>query len=232
MALEVSCNVTPRLTVFVASCEDPTKGHVASFDQFVMLVVEARPPEVARDGALTESAFAVSPGEAGSPGSRAGGTTRTAAVAAVAESVAEAWPLEIANRASEAGSSWPGADDTTSADVAAVAGPAGEARPLGIAKHGTTTESDIAVSSGGAGPDWSRAEGMNSAAATAAVKAVGEARPPRFVKYSVTSESEPELAESPCGETLLPIKMSSSRSCSFAAWGRSVRSECSRSCVV
>ena len=39
-------------------------------------VVEARPPDIAKDSASTESVFAVSPVEAGSPGSRAGGTTR------------------------------------------------------------------------------------------------------------------------------------------------------------
>ena len=58
-------------------------------------VVEAWPPEIAKDKALTEAVFAVSPSEVGSQGSRACGTTCAAEMAAVAESVAETRPLEM-----------------------------------------------------------------------------------------------------------------------------------------
>ena len=65
-------------------------------------VVQAQPLEIAKDSTLTESVFAETSGEAGSPKSRAGGKTGTAEVVAVAESVAEA---------GEPGSSWPGERD-------------------------------------------------------------------------------------------------------------------------
>ena len=98
---------------------------------------------------------------------------------------------EVEGSSGEAGSSWPGADGTTSAGVATVAETVGKSRPPGIANHGSTA----VVSFGEAGPSWSTANG-NSAAATAAVKSVGEARPSRIVKFCVTSESESQLAES------------------------------------
>ena len=56
---------------------------------------EARPPGIAKHSATTESGFAVSPGEAGSPWSTARGTTSTAVKGAVAES-AEVRPPEFA----------------------------------------------------------------------------------------------------------------------------------------
>ena len=80
-------------------------------------------------------------------------------------------------------------------------GPAGEVQPLWIAKHSTTTELNIAVSSGEAGPSWPRAKSTPSAVVTAVGRPAGEARPPRFVKCSVTSEFEPGLAESPDQES-------------------------------
>ena len=169
-------------------------------------LVEAWPPEIAKDKSLDgKQFFAVSPGGAGSPGSRASGTTSTAEVAAVAESVVEARPLEIAtNRATTettlavsagaAGSSWPGKQDTTVDAATAVAKSAGEARRLGIAKQSATTESDIAESSGGAGSSWSRAHGATSRAdVTAAAESSGKVRHPGIAKCSAR---ESEIAES------------------------------------
>ena len=114
-------------------------------------VVEAQPPEIAEDSDLTASVFAVSPGEAGSPGSRNGGTTSTAGVAAVAVSVAEARPLEIARNSattelevavspSERGSSGSTADGTTSAAATAAVKSAGKARPPREAKCRASTK--------------------------------------------------------------------------------------------
>ena len=60
----------------------------------------------------------------------------------------------LAVSSGEAGSARPGEKDTTNASVKAVARPAGGARPLGIAKHSTTTESDVGVSSGESWPYW------------------------------------------------------------------------------
>ena len=114
-------------------------------------VVEAQPPEIAEDSDLTASVVAVSPGEAGSPGSRNGGTTSTAGVAAVAVSVAEARPLEIARNSattelevavspSERGSSGSTADGTTSAAATAAVKSAGKARPPREAKCRAATK--------------------------------------------------------------------------------------------
>ena len=113
----------------------------------------------------------------------------------MAKTVGEARPFGIAQYSTttesevegspgEAGSSWPGADDTTSAGVTTVAKTVGESRPPGIAKLSTTTE----VSSGEVEPSWPRAYDMDSAAATPDVKSAGEARPPGIAKQSATSE--------------------------------------------
>ena len=69
-----------------------------SWDRFLVLavcssfdsVVEAQLPGFAKNSASTESACAVSPDEAGSSWSGAGGTTSTLEVAAIAKSVVEA----------------------------------------------------------------------------------------------------------------------------------------------
>ena len=87
-------------------------------------VVEACPPEIAKDSATTGSVLAVSPSEAGSPRSRASGTTSTAKMVADAKSAVEARPSGIAKQGAtesvfagssgEAGSSGSRADGSTS----------------------------------------------------------------------------------------------------------------------
>ena len=62
---------------------------------------------------------------------------------------------EVEGSSGEAGSSWPGADDTTSAGFTTVAKTVGGLRPSGIAKNSATTE----ASSGEAGPSWPGADG-------------------------------------------------------------------------
>ena len=107
----------------------------------------------------------VSSGEVGSsgPGERASERDTTdAADTAFEVPVGEARPLgilqysaatasEVGGSSGEAGSSWPGADDTTLPDDATVAKAVGGAWPPGIAEHGVTTASALAVSSGEAG---------------------------------------------------------------------------------
>ena len=65
-----------------------------------------------------------------------------------------------------------------------------ENRPHEFEKHGTTTESRVAVSSGGVGPSWPRAKSTPSAGVTAAARLAGEAGPPGIAKQSVTTESD------------------------------------------
>ena len=64
------------------------------------------------------------------------------------------------------------------------------ARPLGIAKHSTTTESEIALSSGVAGSSGPREEDTTSASNTTVAKAVGNDRLPETAKRSVSTASE------------------------------------------
>ena len=110
----------------------------------------------------------------------------------MAESVAEARPLEIAMNSvtielevaescgeGEAGSSWSRTTCTTGAAATTATQSVGDARPPecaqysayavackarvpAIAKHSARTESELAESSGGAGPSWSRAHGATS----------------------------------------------------------------------
>ena len=97
---------------------------------------------------------------------------------------------EVEGFCGEAGSSWPGADDTTGAGVATVATTVGESRPQGIAKNSTTTE----VSSVEAEPSWPRAYEMDSAVAAAAVKSAGDAQSLGIAKQSATAEPELRVA--------------------------------------
>ena len=69
---------------------------------------------------------------------------------------------EVDVSSGEAGSSWPGADDTTSAGVTTIAKAGGEARPLGIENQSATTESDIAVSSDEARPPGIEKQGATT----------------------------------------------------------------------
>ena len=158
----------------------------------------------ATDSALTESVFAVSPGEAGSPGSRAGGTTSTAEVALeIAKNRAgglekETRPTppqqskcllvngsaqyssttepEVEGSSGEAGSSWSGVDDTTSADDSTVAKASGAAQPPGTAAHGVSTAFELAVSSG-EGSAQPGGKDTTNADVTAVARPAGEARP-------------------------------------------------------
>ena len=100
--------------------------------------------------------------------------------------------VELAASSGEMGSSWPGANDTTSAAATGVVKYVGEARPPGIAQHSASTESENAVSSGEVGSCRPGADDTTSAAATAAAKSVDEARPPGIAKHSATTESELE----------------------------------------
>ena len=153
-------------------------------------VVEARPPEVARDETLTETVCA------------------SAADAIVGEPVGEARPPGIAHSrvegsTGEAGSSCLGAEKTPSAGITAVAVLAGGVRSTGIAKQSAATKPELAECSGEtrcattesaleelpgeAGSSGSRAGGANSAAAAAVANSADEGRPPGFVKNSATT---------------------------------------------
>ena len=153
-------------------------------------VVEARPPEIAKDKTLTETVCINA--------AAASFTNR------LEEPVGEARPLGIAQSAvegssGEAWSSWSGAERTPSAGITAVAMPAGGPRPPGIARQSATTESDIAVSSGEAGPSWPRAKSTPSAVGTADARPADETRP-GIAKQCATTR--PELAESSGGAGL------------------------------
>ena len=132
-------------------------------------------------------------------------------MAAVAESVAETQPLEIAkNRATTetelavsagaAGSSGLGKQDTTVDAVTAVAKSVCEARPLEIAKHSTFTESELAVSSREAGD-------TTSAAATTATQSVAEAQPSEIAMHSATSPGEAGSSGSRAGGTTRVVEV-------------------------
>ena len=93
----------------------------------------AQPLEIAKQSATTKPELVESSGEAGSPWSKAGGTTKTAVVAAVAMPVDEARPpgftkhststqSDIAVSSGEAGLSGSRANGTNSVGVAAGAG--------------------------------------------------------------------------------------------------------------
>ena len=97
---------------------------------------------------------------------------------------------ELAACSGEAGSTRPGAVDTTSADVTAAAKSADEARPPGIAKHSTRTDSELAAFYGEAGPSWFAVNGTTSADATAVAVLAGEARPTWIEEHSATTKSE------------------------------------------
>ena len=111
-------------------------------------VVQARPPETAKDSATTESGFAVSPGEAGSPRSRASDTTCTAEMTAVAKSVAEVRPFGVAKHSA-----------TSESVFAESSGDAGKVsaswnRRAGGSVQGTAEMTAVAKSVAEAGPSW------------------------------------------------------------------------------
>ena len=86
----------------------------------------------------------------------------------------------------------------------------GEARPPEFEKHSTTTESNVAVSSGEAGPSWPKASGRNRAATASA----GKARPPGIAKQSATTKPELVKASDEAGS---PWSSTGVTNCAVAA---------------
>ena len=84
---------------------------------------------------------------------------------------------EVEGSSGEAGSSWSGADDTTSADDSTVAKAFGAAQPPGTAVHGVSTAFKLAASSGEAGSARPEEKDTTKADVTAVAMPAGEARP-------------------------------------------------------
>ena len=105
--------------------------------------------------------------------------------------------VELAMSSGEAGSSGPGADDTTRLDDATFAKAVGKVRPLRIAEHSVPTASALAVSSGEAGS--ARPGEKADAGVKAVARPAGGARPLVIAKHSTKTESDVAVSSGEAG---------------------------------
>ena len=104
---------------------------------------------------------------------------------------------EVKGSSGGAGSSWPGADDTTRPGDAAFANAVGEGRHLRIAEHSVPTASALAASSGEAGS--ARPGEKADAGVKAVARPAGGARPLVIAKHSTKTESDVAVSSGEAG---------------------------------